>query len=75
MSLSYDYIAGQIILVFRASFAIKVTWNLVYMESAYVLCGVLGKIDVNPLRHIHEICLISKTVFKSCHLIISLHPK
>lgn len=43
-----------------------------YTESAYVLCGILGKIDVNLLRNIHKICSISKTVFESSYLIISL---
>ena len=44
-----------------------------YMESgvcslAYVLCDILGKTDAQPLKN--EICLIFKTVFKSCHLIL-----
>lgn len=44
-----------------------------YMESgvcslAYVLCDILGKTDAQPLKN--EICLIFKTVFKSCRLIL-----
>lgn len=44
-----------------------------YMESgvfclAYVLCDILGKTDAQPLKN--EICLIFKTVLKSCRLIL-----
>lgn len=37
---------------------------------AYALCDILGKTDAQPLKNVHGMCWIFKSVFKSCHLII-----